>query len=134
MVVKVSVYVTYFLLCWCTAQFHMVVKAERVLLLYSDGSEELYFINNIIDSLFTCFFLRDSLKQMCRDLFLWISIGQLVIAVISWLFCLVYLYGRRVISHIFLAFFKYINGKMVLDINWIRDYVKELNGNGFKRF
>ena len=36
----------------------------------SDGSEELYFIYNIIDSLFTCFFLRDSLKQMCRDLFL----------------------------------------------------------------
>ena len=36
----------------------------------SDGSEELYFIYNIIDSLFTCFFLRDSLKQMRRDLFL----------------------------------------------------------------
>ena len=100
----------------------------------SDGSEKLNFIYDIIDSLFTCFFLRDSLKQMWRDLFLWISIGQLVIAVISWLFCLVYLYGRRVISHIFLAFFKYINGKMVLDINWIRNYVKELNGNGFKRF
>ena len=36
----------------------------------SDGSEELYFIYNIIDSLFFCFFVRDSLKQMCRDLFL----------------------------------------------------------------
>ena len=40
----------------------MVVKAERVLLLYSDGSEELYFINNIIDSLFTCFFFERQFK------------------------------------------------------------------------
>ena len=36
----------------------------------SDGSEKLNFIYDIIDSLFTCFFLRDSLKQMWRDLFL----------------------------------------------------------------
>lgn len=30
--------------------------------MYSHDSEELYFIYNIIDSLFTCFFVRDQLK------------------------------------------------------------------------
>ena len=51
----------------------MVVKAERVLLLYSDGSEglssinsdgseELYFIYNIIDSLFFLLFCERQFK------------------------------------------------------------------------